>query len=445
MRYAGGILESENKQGGISMRKEHKWLWSAAIAMAAGICMGCGTKSDGGTAQTAEQDVKAQEESTAQADASQTDGDKKITLLLTYPKEKTVLYQCIEDFTAETGIQVEIQYMPLADSRKQINIMVASDSLPDVMDVDNTDTATYAKMGILADITDRVNSELELDQYYDSILGQNQYEGKYYGLPFTSNNLCLYYNKELLDKAGVTEVPATWDGLLEACGKLKSTGVNGFGVAGSQTTDTTFQMWPFIWGAGSDVVRIDSPETVEMLKFYQTMVENQYMSTEVVNYNSGDNANQFIAGKTAMIIDGPWRLSSIQADAGFEFGVAKVPEGSAGFKTVLGGHNFAISNTGNVDLSWEFVKYMNRPEVMVKYSEAENYIPSRKDVAAGSEYFGQEPISTFVEMQEYAVAMPVENYNKISDILIEMWQSVVLGAKDPEQAAKDAGASIAGL
>ena len=33
----------------------------------------------------------------------------------------------------------------------------------------------------------------------------------------------------------------------------------------------------------------------------------------------------------------------------------------------------------------------------------------------------------------------------VSDILIEMWQSVILGAKDPEQAAKDAGASIAGL
>ena len=428
------------------MRKEHKWLWAAAaVAMAAGICMGCGAKSDGGKDQAAVQEEKGREESTEQAAASQNGGDQKITLLLTYPKDKAVLYQCIEDFTAETGIQVEIQYMPLADSRKQINIMVASDSLPDVMDVDNTDTATYAKMGILADITDHVNSELELDQYYSSILGQNQYEGRYYGLPFTSNNLCLYYNQELLDEAGVTEVPASWDEVLEACGKLKEIGVNGFGVAGSQTTDTTFQMWPFIWGSGSDVDHIDSPETVETLKFYETMVENQYMSTEVVNYNSGDNANQFIAGKTAMIVDGPWRLSSIQADAGFEFGVAKIPEGNAGFKTVLGGHNFAISNTGNVDLSWEFVKYMNRPEVMVKYSEAENYIPSRKDVAAESEYFAKEPIRTFVEMQDYAVAMPVENYNKISDILIEMWQSVVLGAKDPEQAAKDAGASIAGL
>ena len=175
------------------MRKEHKWLWSAAaIAMAAGICMGCGAGSGGGTAQTTAEQADAKEESTGQTAASQAEGDQKITLLLTYPKEKAVLYQCIEDFTAETGIQVEIQYMPLADSRKQINIMVASDSLPDVMDVDNTDTATYAKMGILADITDRVNSELELDRYYGSILGQNQYEGKYYGLPFTSNNLCLY-------------------------------------------------------------------------------------------------------------------------------------------------------------------------------------------------------------------------------------------------------------
>ena len=149
--------------------------------------MGCGAKSDGGKDQAAVQEEKGREESTEQAAASQNGGDQKITLLLTYPKEKAVLYQCIEDFTAETGIQVEIQYMPLADSRKQINIMVASDSLPDVMDVDNTDTATYAKMGILADITDHVNSELELDQYYSSILGQNQYEGRYYGcLLYTS-------------------------------------------------------------------------------------------------------------------------------------------------------------------------------------------------------------------------------------------------------------------
>lgn len=409
-------------------------------ATIAGIVTGCGTSAATDKMSEATNAAESKEKS-----ETGSDGAKKISLLLTYPKEKQVLYQCIEDFTKETGIEVEIQYMPLADSRKQINIMVASDSLPDVMDVDNTDTATYAKMGILADITSRVEAEIDVDQYYKSALGQSVYDGKYYGLPFTSNNLCLYYNKDLFKQAGIDNAPATTDEILSACEKLAAIGVNGFGVAGSQTTDTSFQMWPFIWSFGSDVDKINSEKTVNMLNFYKQLVDNKYMSTEVVNYNSGDNANQFIAGKTAMIVDGPWRLNAIKADASFEFGVAKIPEGAAGFKTVLGGHNFAISNNDNVDASWEFVKYMNQPEVMEKYSEAENYIPARKDVAAASEYFSKEPIKTFVEMEDYAIAMPVENYNKISDCIIEMLQSVILGAKTPEDGAKDAGAAIDAL
>ena len=372
------------------------------------------------------------------------DGDK-ISLLLTYPKEKEVLYQCIEDFTTETGIEVEIQYMPLEDSRKQINVMVASDSLPDVMDVDNTDTATYARMGILADLTERVESEIETDQYYEGTLKQQMVDDKYYGLPFTANNLCTYYNKDLLTQAGVEEVPQSWEEVINACEKLKELGVNGFGVAGSQTTDTSFQMWPFIWGAGVDWENLDSDATVKMLDFYKTLVDNEYMSTEAVNYNAGDNANQFTAGKTAMIIDGPWRLRSIQSDAGFEWGVAKVPAGPAGFSTVLGGHNFAVVNNDNTDASWKFIKYMNSPEVMGKYSEAENYIPSRKDVADSLEYFKTEPISTFVEMMEVAQPMPKENYNKVSDVIIQMWQSVVLGKADPQSAATTAAESIAAI
>lgn len=204
-------------------------------------------------------------------------------------------------------------------------------------------------------------------------------------------------------------------------------------------------MWPFIWGAGVDWENLDSDTTVKMLDFYKTLVDNEYMSTEAVNYNAGDNANQFTAGKTAMIIDGPWRLRSIQSDAGFEWGVAKVPAGPAGFSTVLGGHNFAVVNNDNTDASWEFIKYMNSPEVMGKYSEAENYIPSRKDVADSLEYFKTEPISTFVEMMEVAQPMPKENYNKVSDVIIQMWQSVVLGKADPQSAATTAAESIAAI
>lgn len=370
------------------------------------------------------------------------ESQKKIQLLLTYPKEKAVLYQCLDDFSKESGIELEILYMPLEESRKQISIMVASNSLPDVMDVDNPDTATYAQMGILADISNKVNADIDTAKYYQGSLNQSVYEGKYYGLPFTTNNLCMYYNKDLFEKAGIEKAPETWAEVLEACQKLSAIGVYGFSVAGGQTTDTTFQMWPFLWGSGVDYKNIESKSTIDCLNFYKSLVDNQYMSKEVVNYNAGDNANQFIAGKVAMIIDGPWRLNSIKKGATFDYEIVKVPSGPAGFNTVLGGHNFVITNGKNIDAAWEFVKYMNRPDVMLKYSEAENYIPARKDVCDSSEYFKSAPIHTFVEMAEYAHAMPTKNYNKISDALIEMFQSVVLGAKSPEVAAKDAKSVI---
>ena len=364
---------------------------------------------------------------------------EKISLLLTYPRDRGMIYQCIEDFTAETGIGVEIQYIPLMDSRKQINMMIISDELPDVMDVDNTDTATYAQIGILADLTDRVENEIEVEQYYAGSLGQNIYEGRNYGLPFTTNTLGMYYNKDLLRQAGVESVPQTWEELLSAGEKLKDIGVYCFGVSGSvmKASDTTFQMWPIIWSAGSDWDRLDSPGTVEALEFYKTLVDNGYMSAEVVNYSANDNTNQFIAGKTAMVIEGSWKLGQVQEQADFEFGIARIPKGPKGFQNVLGGHNFAIVDNEKVDLSWEFVKYMNRPDVMQKYSEADNYIPARKDVTQASEYFQTEPICYFAKMIEQTQPMPKEKYLQISDIMVRMWQSVVRDGEKPAIAAAE--------
>lgn len=369
---------------------------------------------------------------------AQSEEAQSISFLITYSSDKEVMYQCIQDFTAQTGIQVDIQYLPLAESRNQISIMTASGSLPDVMDVDNTDTANYAQMGILADLTDRVNAEIDKDQYYEGVLNNNVYDGKYYGLPFTANDLALYCNMDLLAQAGVEKAPATWEEVLDACAKLKEIGVTGFGVAANQSTDTSFQLWPALWSYGVDYTNLDSQNAVDALTMYDTMAQNGYLTTESIQYASGDNANQFIAGNIAMIIDGPWRLRSVESGAEFSFQVVSMPAGPQGSVTVLGGHNFAITEGGNVDAAWEFIKYMNSPEVMQKYYEAENYIPARKDVCEASTYFQGENLSAFVDSMENARPMPKDNYNSVSDILVEMLQSVILDVADPASAAATA-------
>ena len=378
--------------------------------------------------------------------ASAEENSNTVKVLLTYPSDKKVLYSCFDDFTAETGIDVEIIYMPLADSRKQISIMVAGNDLPDVLDVDNPDIANYAQMGILADITDRVNSEIEIDQYYPATLATCQYDGKYHGLPFTSNNLGILYNTDLFAQAGIEKFPETWDEFLETCAQLKAAGIQPFSVSGMQHSDTTFQMWPFLWTAGVDYTKINSPETIKVLNFYKTLVDNGYLPKDVVQNDANANGSLFVSGRVAMVVDGPWRISAIRnGNPDLNFAVAPIPDGGNGVVTALGGHNFAVTNGNNVDNAWEFVKFMNRPDIMAKYSEAENYIPSRRDVCESTEYFQQDPIRIFAENEANARQLPTKNYSKLSEQINLMWQSVVLGTKTPEQAAADAEAAIAPL
>lgn len=378
--------------------------------------------------------------------ASAEENSNSVKVLLTYPSDKKVLYSCFDDFTAETGIDVEIIYMPLADSRKQISIMVAGNDLPDVLDVDNPDIANYAQMGILADITGRVNSEIEIDQYYPATLATCQYDGKYYGLPFTSNNLGILYNTDLFAQAGIEKFPETWDEFLDTCAQLKAAGIQPFSVSGMQHSDTTFQMWPFLWTAGVDYTNINSPETIKVLNFYKTLVDNGYLPKDVVQNDANANGSLFVSGRVAMVVDGPWRISAIKnGNPDLNFAVAPIPDGGNGVVTALGGHNFAVTNGNNVDNAWEFVKFMNRPDIMAKYSEAENYIPSRRDVCESTEYFQQDPIRIFAENEANARQLPTKNYSKLSEQINLMWQSVVLGTKTPEQAAADAETAIAPL
>lgn len=369
---------------------------------------------------------------------------KTLKVLLTYSKEKTVLYECLDEFSEKTGIGLDIQYMPLGDIRKQINIMVTGNSLPDVMDVDGTDTYAYAKMGILADITDKVTGELDTSQYYEDVLSFSEMDGAYYGLPFTSSNLCLYYNEDLLNEAGIENPPTTWDELKEDCAKLKELGVYGFAASAGQNTDTPFHFMPFLWQAGGESgeeTDLGSEAAQKALTFYKELLDEGYMPKEIASYNAADIANQFTAGNIAMMIDGTWRLASVEKDADFTFNTAVLPAGDGGTASILGGHNFAVVDNDNVDMSWEFIKFMNSPEIMAKYSQAENYIPARRDVAENTEYFQNGPISNFITMAANAKRKPIENFSKLNDIMIEEVQSVVIGSKTPEQSAQDAGAA----
>ncbi len=88
-------------------------------------------------------------------------------------------------------------------------------------------TPAFAKKGFFLPL-DGTEALAEQDKFKPNLIEQAKYEGKTYGVPFTTDTLAFVYNKQLFAKVGV-EAPKTWDDLKTAAATIKAkTGVDGF-------------------------------------------------------------------------------------------------------------------------------------------------------------------------------------------------------------------------
>jgi multiple sugar transport system substrate-binding protein len=62
-------------------------------------------------------------------------------------------------------------------------------------------------------------------------------DGKQYGVPYSYYQVGLYFRRDLLERAGVTEAPRTWHELRAACDKLRQSGVDAFAIGSKD-------LWP---------------------------------------------------------------------------------------------------------------------------------------------------------------------------------------------------------
>jgi multiple sugar transport system substrate-binding protein len=333
------------------------------------------------------------------------------------------------------------KYIPFADFKKQLSIGAAASDLPDIVIIDNPDHASYSAMGIFADITDKMAGWPDLKQYYDGPLNSCKLNGKLYGLPFGSNCLSLYYNADMLKAAGVNP-PKTWDELKSAALKTTKGNVRGFGISSVQNEEGTFGFLCFLWGSGNTSFQINNANGIKALSLYRDLAKSGAMPKEVINWTQGDTMNQFISGNLAMMVNGPWQVPTMRAQAkNLNWNVALLPVGAKAASD-LGGENFGVVNGPNVDQALAFIKWVASPAEMKTYINEYGYIASRKDVAATQ--FTNDPV-----MKVFAAQMasaqprgPHARWPEISDALSLAMNESITAVASPEAAAAKAQATI---
>ena len=351
--------------------------------------------------------------------------------------------EMIEEYNqSQDQYKMKAIYVPFTDFKKQLSIGASANELPDLVLLDSPDHASYASMGIFADLT----GKFDVDSYYEGPVASATYEDTLYGVPFGCNCLSLYYNVDMLKDAGI-EPPTTWDELKEAAQALTTESVTGLAFCSLQNEEGTFNFSPWLWSTGATSYEMDSEGGIRALSFIKELVESGAMSKECINWTQGDVMNQFISGNVAMMVNGPWQIETMRAEApDLNWDVTLLPKDKE-YASVIGGENYAVIAGGNEEGALNFLTYATEEEQVMTMMEKLGYISADKDIAANQFSDEKDAIyKKFVDQLEYAQARgPLPEWPEVSDALSLAFNQVMTGEMEPADAAAEAQNTIDGI
>jgi multiple sugar transport system substrate-binding protein len=318
----------------------------------------------------------------------------------------------------------------------------AAGELPDIALIDNPNFHGFAALGVLADLTDKVESWGEAELYFPGHWSSTVYQGVNYGIPCFSNCLAWWTNTEMKEAAGV-EVPTTWDELREAAKALTSREHYGAAVSARHTEEGAFQFEAFLWSAGSDLATINDEGGQKALQLWVDLVNEGSMSQGILGMGQWAVKDEFGNRRAAMMLNGPWNIPDMNASyPDVKWEVSAIPMDQVA-TSILGGENYGITkDSPNIDAAWEYVAWTQEPENYAQFIKELAMFPSRSDVAEDP-YWAEDPVlSVFLEQIKIARARAYgANYTEMSNAVQDAMQAALTG----QMTVKDALDRAAGI
>lgn len=285
------------------------------------------------------------------------------------------------------------------------------------------------------------------------------YQGKLYGIPFWQDAVQLYYNKDLLQQAGLDpeNPPRDWAGLREAALKIVQRDSSGkLQVAGlaldSWSIIRVFQAALYAWGGtllNADATKsaFNSAEGVAALQTLVDLILKDKLGEVGWGSEFEDTPNEpFIAGKQGFMFDVPAAAKRIQRNRP-EFqnwATVGLPAGPKGFAEVSRPPALMIPKSAkNKDQAWRVIEYWLDPKVMVRWSLDILRAPTTVSASADEALGKNKVVGSLVEALKNTVDTPkTKHWAELFDTLGAELELALGGSKTPEQALNDAAATL---
>lgn len=203
-----------------------------------------------------------------------------------------------------------------------------------------------------------------------------------------------WYNEEIFEKAGIDNIPRTWEEWMEACRKIKKSDgktmpiiLDANHIAYLMTTILADEGLAQLKEAENLKIQVNSSSFDKMLS---RLREISKYATLAGDYNYRDTLASFNAGESAIYINGVW--ANFMIDENLKVAYAPFPSDDGnGIATKSACVGYILGNTGDekrIEASVKFLKYMLSEEVAVKIMEKTGQVPSNPNVKITEERAG---------------------------------------------------------
>ncbi|WBU56250.1 extracellular solute-binding protein [Paracoccus sediminicola] len=352
---------------------------------------------------------------------------------------------------ANPDITVKQVTFPYADYQTRIVAANMAGQAPDVMQLFYGWADQFIAGGLIQPLPEDAFPPAEIEAEFFPIVSAMQRDGQYYGLPTAVRSLALFYNKALLQEAGV-EPPTTLEDLVavakatakaDAGGNLETVGIT-MDPAGQdhhwwrEVLDRQMGGAPY----NEDYTQVTYADEAgaEALGYYIGLARDENV-TQLGFMDEGQAA--FKAGRAAMTIDGTFRLGSFSEITDFEWAVTELPANAEGersnyasyFANAIG----AKTEGEELEASIKFLQYVSSPEAMEIWLEVVGELPARRSAALTDENLANETYAPFLKGLEYAHTTRFVDEAAQRQVAIDMVNRVML----EDQAIPDALAQAA--
>ncbi len=354
-----------------------------------------------------------------------------------------VIAEAVSAYEEATGNTVDLQFKGRTGIREGLQPALDAGTVIDMFDedIDRVNTTWIEYIADLEELAAAVDYEATAISGLISACREVA-DGVLKSIPYQPNVFNVFYNQEIFDEVGITEVPTTWDEFLAVCQLIKDAGYIPF------TTDDAYVMCNVGYHLGRyigeegviDVVTngnwAETPEVLQFAEDYAELAALGYLSPTFGTAVWPTNQNGELAlGEAAMYLNGSWLPNEVIGMTGpdYQWGCFAYPAVDGGVTGVeaanYGAQVLAISNTSEVQQeAFDIICYITKGEYDAKLSEASTGIPADTSNTEWPEMLSAvQPVMESLSTR-FSWSVGSENNLDMTPIIKEYMQKLCTGA-----------------